>query len=195
MWTTPFDWTTNDKVTATRLNVYFRDNLNFLHDPPFCLAFNPQGTGIPENTVVPLEFPTVIHDNDEMYGSTLATTITPGSCFTAKTKGEYVHALNAVINNGLNGTRLVSIRVTAHPDNWNASYVSWAQAAGGNESGAIVNPTPNHAICARTIQRCFQGEVIVNTGYAVEPGQATIQFEGWGSAAHRSSHWIGSGGL
>lgn len=70
MWTTPYDWSTGDKVTATRMNLV-RDDLRFLYQPPECRVsgvgnMKPAKDASGNVTWTMVDWPNTVADNDMM---------------------------------------------------------------------------------------------------------------------------------
>lgn len=89
-WTTPRTWTTGDTITAALLNTHLRDNLNYLYDPPGCLAIRTSNQSITSGSQTVVNFnSTDVFDTDTMHDtSTNPDRITPN------TSGAYVVSLN-----------------------------------------------------------------------------------------------------
>lgn len=101
VWTTPHDWSTGDKVTATRMNLV-RDDLRFLYQPPCCRV---AGVGKTSQTVddtgavtwTIIDWPNTVADNDMMRSISSTNPNEPtGGFIEIQTAGHYL--LSSIIN-------------------------------------------------------------------------------------------------
>lgn len=72
-WTTQFDWTTGDDITAARLDTYLKDNTNFLYNAPACRVYNSANISVADATLQALTFNTERKDTDTMHSTAVNT--------------------------------------------------------------------------------------------------------------------------
>ncbi len=85
-WSAPPTWTTGQILSAAHLNTNVRDNTNFLHSPPGCLATRSTTQSITNATPAAVSFTgTDVYDSDAMHDPAGAPTL-----ITINTSGMYL---------------------------------------------------------------------------------------------------------
>jgi hypothetical protein len=105
-WTTPASWSTNEVVTAAKMNTHVRDNVAFLGSPPSVAVNNSASVSVANATFTVMLANTELWDTDTMHSTSSNT-----SRLTATTAGRY--QLNVTMRFGVNatGSRVIAYRV------------------------------------------------------------------------------------
>lgn len=133
MWQTPRTWIANEKMTATKLNPYWRDELDFLYNPPACFVANDKSFQSKANIESPVSFPNVIIDTDSMTGRFTSghdlqyingsgTVLFPNdSLLRASTAGVYLH-LSTIFFGAVQTSVVIILRSDISPPAVHSAY-------------------------------------------------------------------------
>jgi hypothetical protein len=105
-WTTPASWSTNEVVTAAKMNTHVRDNISFLGSPPGCSVRAAGPQSVANATEVALTADTELFDNDTMHS-----TVSNTSRITATTAGRYLVCATVRFASNATGVRAFGYRV------------------------------------------------------------------------------------
>ena len=184
-WTTPATFTTGNVLTAAQMNTNVRDNSNFLHSPPGCLAIRSTAQSISNNVLTAVSFTgTDVYDTDSMHDPVGAPTV-----LSLNTVGVYLVTASVQFAANATGARWMAVTNSAAGGTEIAGAKDSGPTSGINSilsASAVVLATPIGSQFGVSVQQTSGGSLSITNA-------STTTLTGNTPVIQLGAQWISDG--